>query len=247
MTYPIRGRRRHPLRILISSGPTREPIDPVRFLSNYSTGYLGAQLAAEGLARGHRVTVVSGPSTEPLPSGARVIPVEQAQQMERALRRHGQRADVLIMAAAVSDFRPAHPRSVKLSRRRHLSLRLTVNPDIIARLPRRPKQLVAGFALETQQVLARARRKLREKRLDLLVAQDASRTAPFGRRKIRAWLLVRGGEVTRLSEFSKARVARVLLDKIESLWYGQVAEWSLHNGKFPCSSKPGRDSPSLNC
>ena len=95
------------LRILISAGPTREPIDRVRFLSNSSTGYMGAVLAAEALARGHRVVVVHGPITEPLPSGVRTIPVERAREMEQVLRRYATSADVVLMAAAVSDFRAA--------------------------------------------------------------------------------------------------------------------------------------------
>ena len=213
---------RRSLRIVISAGPTREPIDPVRFLSNYSTGCMGSRLAAEALVRGHRVTVVSGPSVEPLPSGTRTIVVETAREMERALRQQATRADVVIMAAAVSDFRPVRVASRKLSRRAQHGLALEATPDIIARLPRRVGQVIAGFALETGHILPRARRKLRAKRLDLLVAQRANgQGAPFGRRAVDAWLLERGGAVTRLGRLPKSRVARVLLDKIEGLWYGQ--------------------------
>ncbi len=211
-----------PLRLLISSGPTREPIDPVRFLSNYSTGYMGAQLASEALQRGHRVTVVSGPNEEPLPGRARAITVETSAQMETALRRYAPRADAIIMAAAVADFRPAHPSAAKRPRRAGWTLRLRSTPDIVARLPRRRGQLVCGFALETGAVLARARRKLLAKRLDVVVAQRASRhAAPFGRRAVTAWLLERPGAVTKLGRVSKTTVARALLDKIEGLWYGQ--------------------------
>ena len=213
---------RRPLRIVISAGPTREPIDPVRFLSNYSTGYMGSRLAAEALIRGHRVTVVSGPSVEPLPAGARRITVETAREMEGALRGQATRADVVIMAAAVADFRPVRAASRKLPRRAQLHLTLEATPDIIARLPRRTRQVVVGFALETHDVLSNARRKLHTKRLDLLVAQRVNgQGIPFGRRAIDAWLLERGGVVTRLGRVSKSRVVRVLLDKIERLWYGQ--------------------------
>ena len=241
---------KRPLRILISSGPTREPIDPIRFISNYSTGYMGAQLAAETLARGHWATVVSGPTTESLPTGARVISVENAGEMERALRREAREADVIIMAAAVSDFRPVRPASAKLQRRSRMTLRLEPTPDIIARLPRSSNQVVVGFALETDHVLSRAQRKLHAKRLDLLLAQHVRPRAvlrparpgthdwragersrrtqqangeglPFGRRKVRAWLLMRGGKARALGRLSKPAVARVLLDKIEALWYGQ--------------------------
>ena len=208
-------------RILISAGATREPLDPVRFLSNESTGYMGACLAAEAIARGHRVTVVRGSAQEPFPSRARIIPVTSASAMEQALRRRAPETDAVIMAAAVADFRPVRPLARKLARRRRLTLRLEATPDILARLPRAPGRVMAGFALETGAVLPRARRKLKEKRLDLLVVQRAGRRSPFGRHRVRAWLMERSGQVTDLGWAAKAAVARALLDKIEALWYGQ--------------------------
>ena len=221
--------------MLISAGPTREPVDPVRFLSNYSTGYMGAQLAAEAVRRRHHVVVVSGPGGEPLPPAARVLPVETANDMARALQAQAQRADAIIMAAAVADFRPTRRSLTKLTRGAGMTLQLEPTPDVIAELPRRPRQVVVGFALETDQVLARARAKLVAKRLDLLVAQqtggrDVPAGSPFGRRPVRAWLLEaeraagpRAGRVvvSRLGRLSKPILARVLLDKIEALWYGQ--------------------------
>ena len=208
--------------MVITAGPTREPIDPIRFLSNYSSGYMGACLAAEAHARAHRVIAILGPSAESFPRGVRVIPVEEARDMERALQQHARRADVVMMAAAVSDFRPVRVAVSKLRRRPRATLTLRATPDVIARLPRQPHQLIVGFAVETGDVLPRARRKLREKRLDLLLAQQVSHNGePFGRRPVRAWLLESGGAVTVLGRCSKARLARVLLDKIEALWYGQ--------------------------
>lgn len=217
---------RRALRILISAGPTREPIDPVRFISNYSTGYMGARLAAAALARGHRVTVVSGPIIERLPAQARVIRVERAREMERALRREGKPVEIIIMAAAVADFRPIRQASAKLPRGGRMRLALEATPDIVARLPRRRRQLIVGFALETGRVVPRAIKKLREKRLDLLLAQQADdQGSPFGRQKVLAWLVARGSvpqaTVTALGRVSKSEVARALLDKIEALWYGQ--------------------------
>ena len=210
------------LRLLISAGPTREPIDPARFLSNYSTGYMGAQLARQALTRGHRVTMVCGPVSEPMPARARVIPVEDAHAMARALRAEAPRADAILMAAAVSDFRPARLASMKLRRRARRVLVLEGTPDIIATLPRRTGQVIVGFALETDHTVARAWQKLKAKRLDVLLAQQANGTgSPFGRRRVHAWLLSRDGSTTALGTASKARVARVLLDKVEALWYGQ--------------------------
>ena len=212
-------RRRH---VLITSGPTREPIDRVRFISNYSTGYMGAQLATEALSRGYRVTVISGPSMERLPTAASVIPVEETAQMEHALRRHAAAADAVIMAAAVADYRPARVTASKFPRTNRLTLTLQATPDLIAGLPRRRGQIVAGFALETDRVVAKAARKLHAKRLDLLLAQQAnSAGSPFGRQRIRAWLLQRGSGPQSLGVISKRAAARLLLDKVEALWYGQ--------------------------
>jgi phosphopantothenoylcysteine decarboxylase/phosphopantothenate--cysteine ligase len=207
---------------LISAGPTREPLDRVRFVSNYSTGYLGTLLAAEAQARGHRPLVVHGPLAEPLPRGVRHLAVEQAREMETAMRRAAESADVVVMAAAVSDFRAAHVGRGKWPRRGRHTLVLEATPDILSRLPRRPHQVVVGFAVESAQVVARAGRKLREKRCDLLIAQQVNGSgAPFGRHRVQAWLLERGGNVQPLGKVAKRQVARRLLDKIEALWYGQ--------------------------
>lgn len=217
----MRGVRRS-LRVLITAGPTRERLDPVRFLSNYSTGYMGTVLARQALRRGHRVTLISGPGTERPPAGAQVIAVEGTQDMERALRRQSERSDVVVMAAAVSDFRPRHPATAKLPRRARLTLTLEATPDLLARLPRTSQQVVVAFALETGRVMTRAQEKLRRKRVDLLLAQQISGTgAPFGRTRVDAWLLARDGSARRLGQVSKPYVARTLLDKIEALWYGQ--------------------------
>ena len=211
-----------PLRILLTAGPTREPIDPVRYLSNYSTGYMGAQLATEALRRGHRVTVVHGPTAEPFPDGATAISVERTAEMARALRRHAPRADAVIMAAAVADFRPVRPSRVKLPRAGRRLIALKATPDLLKTLPRQSGQIVVGFALETEQVLDRARRKLREKGVDLLLAQRAGPVkSPFGRTRVRAWLLSREGTIEALGTREKPSISRLLLDKIEALWYGQ--------------------------
>ena len=216
---------RRRLRMLVTAGPTREPVDPVRFLSNYSTGYAGACLATEALRRGHRVTVVSGPALFAPPRGARLIRVERARELQQVLRRLIGRADVLIMAAAVSDFEAARPKPRKLSRQGRMALELRATPDILGSLPRRPGQIFAGFALETGQGIRRARNKLRAKRLDLIVGQEMRRSdSPFGKRPVQAALLSsRDGTVRRLGRISKPRLARALLDEIEQLWYGGVS------------------------
>lgn len=215
--------RRKRLSILISCGPTREPIDPVRYISNYSTGTMGALLAAEAIRRGHRVTVVTGPVVVPLPKGARIIAVEQALQMQQALKRRIKWADALIMAAAVSDYRPVSISADKLKRKGTLTLKLKATPDILAGLAARAGQVRVGFALETRQVFKQAAGKLKRKRLDLLLVQDAKQGV-FGAQAIRAWLLSARAKAISLGRLSKGQVARVLLDKIEALWYGATGK-----------------------
>ena len=221
---------RKKLRVLISSGPTREPIDPVRYLSNYSTGYMGALLAKEALRRGHQVTVVSGPAEVPLPSGARVVAVEQAAEMAKALQRELPKADALIMAAAVADFRVERRSAVKTKRQGRLTLRLRANPDILKGLRRRAGQVAIGFAVETQTPVAAAVRKMRRKRLDAIFVQQAGQSgAPFGKTAVRAWLVTnkRPHAVTDCGRIGKPMAARLLLDKLEALWYGQTGLESL--------------------
>ena len=231
MPDPVRRVRRRRLRILISSGPTREPIDAVRFISNYSTGVMGQCVAREAWRRGHRVTFVSGPTQVQPPAQISAVRVESARQMSLALRRAMPRADVLIMAAAVCDFRPVTVALTKLARRGRLSLRLEATPDLVARLPRRRGQLVVGFALEAARVRERTAKKLRDKRLDLIVGQELDGTgAPFGRRKVDAVLLWPSGRLRTLGPVSKPRLARVLLDEIEQLWYGQLGPQALRKG-----------------
>jgi phosphopantothenoylcysteine decarboxylase/phosphopantothenate--cysteine ligase len=159
-------------RVLISSGPTLEPIDPVRAITNRSSGKMGSALARAALALGAEVTVVSGPARHQPPRRARTIAVTTAQQMLDALAREFETADILVMAAAVADFRPARVASAKLSRResRNPTLELAANPDILRTLVgRKTRQFVAGFSLETGRGEERARSKMREKRCDMMV------------------------------------------------------------------------------
>ncbi len=214
----------------MTTGPTREPIDPVRFLSNYSTGYMGTQLAAAALARRHRVTAICGPVTEPMPVQVRCVSVERAYEMERALRRLAPQADVVIMAAAVADFRPVHVQRAKIRRRGQLTITCEAVPDIIRRLPHRPGQLRVGCGVHTgDAVVKEAKRKLRDKRLDVLLAQRTDRSgAPFGRRAVEAWILQSNGTVIRLGRRAKSDLARALLDKVEELCYGQRRPTASH-------------------
>lgn len=167
------------------------------------------------------MTLIHGPCEARFPGRVALIPIESTAELQRELVRCSRRADAVIMAAAVADFRPIRRAVRKIPRRRRLALHLEATPDVIGRLPRRRGLLVAGFALETHDVVRRARRKLREKRLDLVVAQDAGQRSPFGRVPVEAWLLAQDGSVAALGRRSKRMVARALLDKLEALWYGQ--------------------------
>jgi phosphopantothenoylcysteine decarboxylase/phosphopantothenate--cysteine ligase len=164
--------------VLVSAGPTQEAVDPVRYLSNHSSGKMGFAVAAAARRRGAEVTLVAGPSVLPDPTGVRVLRVITAAEMADVLKREFQSATVLIMAAAVADYRPARPLARKLKKgAATLVLPLERTADILSGLAaRKGRRLVVGFAAETHDVIAEARRKLREKGLDLIVANDV--TAP---------------------------------------------------------------------
>lgn len=207
-----RGRR-----VLITSGPTREYLDPIRFLSNASSGRMGFALARQARRRGAAVTVVSGPCPARLPAGVRVILVVSALEMRRRVLALCGRSDVVIAAAAVSDYRLRSPAAHKLRRwSRPLRLTLIPNPDIIKEvgLRRRPGQVLAGFALESRPGLSAARRKMRDKGLDLIVANGPS---SLGANRSRAVLLRRDGVVRALPALSKDALAGRILEEIRSL------------------------------
>lgn len=162
---------------LISAGPTREWIDPVRFLSNPSSGKMGYALARAAVDRGMQVTLVSGPTALKAPAGAEVLYVESAREMQEAMSQRFAKADLIIMTAAVSDHRPETRSKQKQKKEQmRMTLDLVANPDILMELGKQKKngQTLVGFAAETENLLPNARRKLREKNLDWIVANDVS-------------------------------------------------------------------------
>ena len=162
---------------LISAGPTREWIDPVRFLSNPSSGKMGYALARAAVDRGMQVTLVSGPTALKAPAGAEVLFVETAREMQEAMSQRFAKADLIIMSAAVSDHRPETRSKQKQKKEQmRMKLDLVANPDILMELGKQKKngQTLVGFAAETENLLPNARRKLREKNLDWIVANDVS-------------------------------------------------------------------------
>ena len=201
------------MRVLITAGPTREPIDPVRFLSNHSTGGMGFALAEETLRRGHEALLVLGPVGDQPPVGAEVYGVETASEMLAAVLDFLERADAVICAAAVSDFRPARSHAHKLRRGELTTLELVENPDVAAEVGRRrgPRPL-AIFALETaEDALASANRKLERKNADLCVLNSP---AAIGSDRARFRIVQRDGTVSDLGEIAKAELARALLDRL---------------------------------
>ncbi len=210
--------RQGPLReytVVVTAGPTREPVDPVRFLSNHSSGKMGYALAEVARDRGAATTLVSGPTCLAPPYGVRRIDVETAAEMAQAVREAVADADVLVMCAAVADFRPRAPASEKIKKQAaSLVLELEPTEDILASI-QRPGLVKVGFAAETERLLEHAREKLERKGLDLLVLNDARRT--MGADTAQVTLLRPGQAPDVLPELPKDEVAERIWDAIQLL------------------------------
>ena len=218
---PLSGRR-----VLVTAGPTRESIDPVRFLSNHSSGRMGTAIAAAAWRRGAEVTLVAGPLAVPVPIGTRHVRVESTRDMRAAVEAELPASDVLVMAAAPADYRPADVSTSKLKKTGAArSIALTENDDILAstRGARGDGAVVVGFALETDDLVANARRKLEAKALDLIVLNDAKEPgAGFAVDTNRVTILARGrDEPERQPLMTKHEVADAILDRIEGLLRGR--------------------------
>ncbi len=208
---------RAPLRVLVSAGPTREWVDPVRFLSNASSGKMGFAIAAAAARRGCAVTLVAGPVALETPTGVRRIDVESAREMLAVLRREFRRADALFMAAAVADWRPARRLGGKWRAKdggaAGATLALVRNPDVVATLARRKgARSVVAFALETGSGLRRARGKLVRKNADFIVLNDAS---VLNSERATVTILGQDGTVQRVERRTKRAVAAKLVDLVD--------------------------------
>jgi phosphopantothenoylcysteine decarboxylase / phosphopantothenate---cysteine ligase len=213
--------------VVVSAGGTREPLDPVRFLGNRSSGRQGMALAAAAVARGARVTVVQAATDVDPPAGARVVTAGTARELRAAVLEAAAEADAVVMAAAVADFRPAHERADKIKKDDGggaPTLELVRNPDVLVEVVglRRPAQVVVGFAAETGDadgdVLAHARRKLARKGCDLLVANDVSGGATFGSGSTSAVLLGADGSERAVGPGTKGALAHAVWDAVADLW-----------------------------
>jgi phosphopantothenoylcysteine decarboxylase/phosphopantothenate--cysteine ligase len=214
-------------RVVISAGGTREPLDPVRYLGNRSSGRQGWALARVAAARGADVVLVAAGVDAPAPFGVRVVPVGTAEQLRTAMLAEAPDADVVVMSAAVADFRPASEAATKLkkgSAAEPSSVPLARNPDVLAELvtKRAPGQLVVGFAAETGDadgdVLTHARAKLARKGCDLLVVNDVSAGQVFGRPDNAAVVLGADGSATEVPHGSKDAVAAGVWEIVASRW-----------------------------
>ncbi|HEX6844937.1 MAG TPA: bifunctional phosphopantothenoylcysteine decarboxylase/phosphopantothenate--cysteine ligase CoaBC [Actinomycetota bacterium] len=207
--------------VVVTAGPTHEPIDPVRFVGNRSSGRMGIALAAEAFARGARVTLVLGPDTVRPPVGVEVVPVGTAEEMRTAVMRRAPDADAVVMAAAVADFRPKAVADAKLKKAQGIpELVLEPTPDILAELGagRRDGQILVGFAAETHDVEAAGRVKLADKHLDLLVANVVGREGTgFGSETNDAAILAADGHDTPLRTWTKSELAGAICDRIARL------------------------------
>lgn len=207
-------------KVLVTAGPTREYLDPVRFLSNRSSGRMGFALAGEAARRGAETVLVAGPVDLPTPSGVRRIDVVSAREMEAAVTAEAPGCDLVVMAAAVADYRAAETAKQKHKRSRGpLRFELEENPDILAGLAESaPDAVRVGFAAETAELESEARRKLEAKGAHAIVANDVSRSdIGFDSEDNEVTIYRRDGEPIRLQRSSKAEIARRLLDLLSSV------------------------------
>ena len=210
--------------VVVTAGPTREPVDPVRYLSNRSSGRMGVEVAAAAWRRGAGVRLVAGPLSVPLPPGVDVVSVETTEEMAEAVGSALPSADVLIMAAAPADFRPESPAREKIKKRTSPTrIELANTPDILlsTRKQRKAGSVIVGFALETNDAMNGGREKLAAKGLDLVVVNDATEAgAGFGVETNRVTIISRTGEEEVLPLMSKRDVADAILDRVEALRRG---------------------------
>lgn len=207
--------------VTVTAGPTREAMDPVRFLSNHSTGKMGYAIAQCARRRGAQVNLISGPVALEAPEGVQMIPVTSACDMREAVLSVLPQSDFVIKAAAVGDYRPSEYRDNKIKKKSDdMHISLTRNPDILAEIGtlRRPDQVICGFSMETQDLLENSTKKLNAKNCDVIVANNLkTRGAGFAGDTNVVTLLYRDGRVEPLELMEKTEVADVLLDRLAAL------------------------------
>jgi phosphopantothenoylcysteine decarboxylase / phosphopantothenate---cysteine ligase len=206
------------MNILVTAGPTREPIDPVRFISNRSSGKMGYAVASAAASHGHKVVLVSGPVSLKPPGNTRLINVVTSREMLNAVQQNVAWCDALVMAAAVADWRPRQRSSRKIKKRsKTLKLELVQTADILTCLRKqKARRLFVGFAAETGNLIEEARRKLAAKKLDMIVANDVSRSdAGFEVDTNKVTFITSDGTIVDLPLMSKKAIAGKIIDWLE--------------------------------
>ncbi len=215
------------LRIMVTAGPTVEPIDPVRHITNRSSGKMGYAIAKMAKRRGASVILISGPVELQSPRGIKTFMVKTAEEMREKVLENYSDCDVVIKAAAVSDYRPAETSPQKIKKDKdQMILRLVKNPDILAELGRKKgQQILVGFAAETDELVANARKKLEKKGLDMIVANDVSRKdAGFGTDTNVARLIYRDGRIEDTGFLQKEQLADLILERIRDMIHERRAD-----------------------
>lgn len=211
------------LKILITAGPTREYLDPVRFISNSSTGVMGYTIARIAVKRGHKVRLISGPTAIDPPSGIRLTNVVSAREMARQTIESLSWCNCLIMSAAVCDYRPRRVLTGKMNTASlNKYVELVKNIDILkqVRAKKKHNQIITGFALQTDNLLKKAKAKLIAKDLDLIIANELSKKKdPFGQGLTSIMVIDRQGNIYKMNKMKKEKISVFLLDKIEQLCY----------------------------
>ena len=205
------------MQILITAGGTREYIDTVRFISNASSGRMGYALVRAALGAGHKVTLITAPTAQRHPSGAKIVEVETAAQMFKALKEYFKMCDCLIMAAAVADYTPARRAKTKIKKSsKPLTLRLKPTEDILkwAGKHKRKNQIIVGFALEDKAIQHRAQKKMKEKNLDMIIANNSE---AIGAEKTTVQIKTPEGEWLRLPKATKFIIAEGIIRNIEGI------------------------------
>jgi len=218
--YLLAGKDLREERILVTAGPTQEPLDPVRFISNYSSGKMGYALAVAARRRGAEVTLISGPVALPPPPGVVFVPAKTALQMRDAVLAGLSTATVVIKAAAVADYRPAVCEESKIKKQEgRMTLLLERNPDIISEITRQKgTRIIVGFSMESDHLLEHARKKLFDKGMDFIVANDVTEAgAGFGGDTNIVRILDREGGTEEFPILSKLEVADVILDRVKKM------------------------------
>ncbi|MFC1809233.1 phosphopantothenoylcysteine decarboxylase [Candidatus Omnitrophota bacterium] len=203
--------------ILITAGPTKEHIDPIRFISNESTGVLGNEIARVACEEGNKVIVITGNAQLPIVRNVKYVYIESARDLEREIRKYIYTANVLFMTSAVCDFRPIKIAQSKIKREKgkDIVLRLRPNKDILKTLSHsriKKDKTFVGFCIETNNIVHNARKKLIEKKLDFIVATKYSKTkSPFGNQKMGPIILGKNGGIVQLKAISKDKLAQKLM------------------------------------